>query len=327
MKKIFITGVAGFLGSHLALYHLNLGDLVHGVDNFSSSSPTSFQFKLLNKHKNFFFYQYDIIHDDFLSVETNNSNFDICYNFACQASPPKYQASPIETMLTCVVGTKNVLDFARDHNAIMVHASTSEIYGDPLITPQCEPHRGQVNSYGPRSCYDSGKMSAEALCFDYLNKHYVDARVVRIFNTYGPHMDPNDGRVVSNFICQTLRNEHITMYGTGNQTRSFCYVDDLIQAIVAMGKLKDNPRTPINIGNPGEFTIMDLALKIISKINKVPNDVTSIQHKIILKKLPTDDPTQRRPDISLANKILNWYPNISLDLGLDKTIEYFKIIT
>jgi len=250
--------------------------------------------------------------------ETCGSNisgkFDIIYNFACPASPPRYQSMPVKTMMTCVAGTKNVLDIAKEDSSILVHASTSEIYGDPETSPQKETYRGNVNSYGPRSCYDEGKRAAEALCYDYLNLG-VDARLVRIFNTYGPHMDPQDGRVVSNFINQALEGKPLTIYGDGSQTRSFCYVDDLISAIISMGRLRDNPRTPVNIGNPNEFTMKQLADLVEKKI--------ASSSGVVYKELPIDDPTQRCPDISLARSLFGWEPKIQLDEGLDKTIEYF----
>jgi len=219
-------------------------------------------------------------------------------------------------MLTCVVGTRNMLELAKYHDAVLVHASTSEIYGDPDVSPQREAHKGSVNSYGPRACYDEGKRAAEALCFDYAWKYGVDARLVRIFNTYGPHMHPDDGRVVSNFIVQALRGEPLTIYGHGQQTRSFCYVDDLVRGIVAMGALPMNPKTPINLGNPNEFTISELANGVAKLIggNSVRKSAA----------MPVDDPRQRRPDITYAKDLLGWEPRVQLEEGLTKTIEYFK---
>ncbi len=330
-KKILITGAAGFLGSHLMLHHLRAGDDVLGLDNFSSSSPTSLQRNLIDslllseaetrKGRDGLFLV-DItnrseVFDAVARCGQLGWRFDIIYNFACPASPPRYQDMPIETMMTCVVGTKNMLDIARHQGAILVHASTSEVYGDPDRSPQEESYRGCVNSYGPRSCYDEGKRAAEALCFDYLHKHDTDARLVRIFNTYGPHMDPDDGRVVSNLIVQGLRGKDLTVFGEGSQTRSFCYVDDLIRAIVAMGALPKNPGTPINIGNPNEFTVLELTKMIQTRLGG----------NIIHKPLPIDDPLQRCPDITRARDLLGWEPKIHLAEGLEKTIEYFKKVT
>jgi UDP-glucuronate decarboxylase len=330
MRNVIITGAAGFLGSHLALHHLNAGDRVTGIDNFCSSSPKSRHYEKLLGYNHYAAMHVDITNPNILTILSDcDSKADLIYNFACPASPPIYQSMPIETMLTCVAGTRNMLEHARKTDAIVVHASTSEIYGDPSVSPQPESYRGCVNSYGPRSCYDEGKRAAEALCFDYFHKFGVDARLVRIFNTYGPHMHPNDGRVVSNLINQTLRGisrrgEKLTLFGDGSQTRSFCYVSDLIRAIVAMGELKDNPWTPINIGNPNEFTMTDLAFKVISKVRGIPEDSSSIGHMIEERPLPIDDPTQRCPDITLAKKILNWEPVVQLDEGLEKTIKYFR---
>lgn len=328
MKNIFITGVAGFLGSHLAKYHLSRGHAVAGVDNFSSSTKHSLHIsELMTKKRydddSFTFFEADIsIHTSLFGAasrfEKRFGNIDIIYNLACPASPPRYQAIPIETLLTCTTGVSNVLNLALDNGAIVVHASTSEVYGDPDRSPQNEEYRGCVNSYGPRSCYDEGKRAAEALCYDYYNKCKVDARLVRIFNTYGPHMDPYDGRVVSNFIRQCLKGEDMTIYGEGEQTRSFCYVDDLIKAIVSMGSLPTNPGTPINIGNPEEYSVATLAEKIKGKIDSAS--------KLVKLPLPIDDPLQRCPDISKAIEVLDWRPTTMLDEGLDKTIEYFKKI-
>jgi len=323
MRNIIITGAGGFLGSHLALHHLNAGDKVVGIDNFCSSSRESKHYQKLLMQNHYAAMHVDITNPNILTM-LSDWDGDLIYNFACPASPPLYQAMPVETMLTCVVGTRNMLEVARRSGAIVVHASTSEIYGDPHISPQPESYRGCVNSYGPRSCYDEGKRASESLCFDYFHKHGVDARLVRIFNTYGENMDPNDGRVVSNFINQALSREKLTLYGNGDQTRSFCYVSDLVKAIVAMGELKENPRTPINIGNPNEFTITDLAFKVVSKVRGIPEDSSSIGHQIEQRNLPIDDPTQRRPDITLAKKILNWEPVVQLDEGLEKTIRYFR---
>jgi len=318
MRTVLVTGVAGFLGSHLAKHHLDQGDEVVGIDNFCSSSPGSQHFQDLNKRKNFTFLHRDICAFLFDHIGEFCFNMpDVIYNFACPASPPIYQEMPVLTMQTCVVGTMNMLELASKTGAVLVHASTSEVYGDPTVSPQQESYRGYVNSYGPRACYDEGKRAAEALCYDYLNMYQTDARLVRIFNTYGPHMDPNDGRVVSNFICQTLKGKPLTIYGSGEQSRSFCYVDDLVRAVVTLGRLDKNPRGPINVGNPFEFTINELAKLVVEK-------VPGTDLKLVQQALPVDDPTQRRPDITRAKEFLGWEPRVQLSEGLDRSIEYFR---
>ena len=328
--KVLVTGAGGFLGSHLMLHHLRAGDTVLGIDNFCSSEPNSDHVKLIRllcsqDRRRGMLLDGDITENgddglwgafgEFESAGLGN-RFDLIYNFACPASPPRYQEMPILTMMTCVAGTGAVLDMAEKHRAIIVHASTSEVYGDPEHSPQRESYRGRVNSYGPRACYDEGKRAAEALCYDYLHTYEVDARMVRIFNTYGPHMDPHDGRVVSNFICQALRREQLTIYGSGQQTRSFCYVDDLSRGSVALGARPQNPKGPINLGNPNEFTVYELANEVIKRLG---GDIT-------LHPLPTDDPTQRCPDITRAKELLGWEPTVQLAQGLDRTIEYFKSV-
>jgi UDP-glucuronate decarboxylase len=327
MKSVLITGCAGFLGSHLAAHHLNSGDKVFGFDNFSSSRPTSKHLAALMAHQSFKFQNLDITDTsqfdsmcDMFNDNELNQKFDLIYNFACPASPPRYQSIPIETMLTCTLGVKNVLNLARVCGARVVHASTSEVYGNPQVSPQSEAYLGNVNSYGPRACYDAGKQAAEALCYDYLNKYNVDVRLVRIFNTYGPNMDPDDGRVISNLISQALKGLPMTIYGDGSQTRSFCYVDDLIRGIVSLSELKQNPGSPINIGNPDEFTMLELA-KIVAEKTYGGDPI------VVFKKLPKDDPEQRLPDISLAENLLGFEPTIMLDEGLERTIEYFKWVT
>jgi len=312
MKKVLVTGAAGFLGSHLVDHHLLTGDCVVGIDNFSSSNKNSRHHWELRRHNTYEFFETDICSQTFINL-LKFKDFDVIYNFACPASPPRYQQIPVETMLTCVQGTKNVLDLAR-HKTVVVQASTSEVYGDPEVSPQPESYFGHVNSYGPRSCYDEGKRAAEALCFDYLKQNGVDARIVRIFNTYGPRMDPYDGRVVTNLVGQALKGEPLTIYGDGRQTRSFCYVSDLIRGIVAMASLEKNPTTPINIGNPNEFTILQLAEKVSARLGG----------KIEFSPLPINDPMQRKPDIGLAKRILNWEPKIELDNGLDEMIRYMR---
>jgi UDP-glucuronate decarboxylase len=318
MKRVIVTGAAGFLGSHLAKLHLDLGDQVLGVDDFCSSLSTSLHHRDLLAYENYTFVRSDIC-DPTLPSRLTWMMPHIIYNFACPASPPRYQAMPVHTMMTCVLGTNHLLQVAQLTGAVMVHASTSEVYGDPDISPQLESYRGCVNSYGPRACYDEGKRAAEALCYDYLNIHRVDARMVRIFNTYGPNMDPYDGRVVSNFIVQAIKGEPLTIYGHGQQTRSFCYVDDLVRGIVALGALPENPLTPINVGNPTEFTISRLAELVAQKLKGGRLDAKPMA-------MPKDDPTQRRPDITFARDLLGWEPKVDLNEGLDRTIAYFKTV-
>ena len=309
------------------LHHLKKGDNVLGLDNFSSSKRDSKHVRLLHKFYNpdrFSLCDVDITEymDVLWEVEKFNvkcpGKFDLIYNFACPASPPRYQELPVETVLTSTVGLANILHLARTHSSTVVHASTSEIYGDPIVSPQPETYRGNVNPYGPRACYDEGKRAAEALCYDYLHKYGVDVRVVRIFNTYGPHMDAEDGRVITNFIMQALKGEPFTIYGHGQQTRSFCYVDDLIHGIVMMAGLKKNPGTPINLGNPKDFTIKDL----VEIINALIKPGTS--PRLHSCPMPKDDPSQRKPDITLAKQLFDWSPKTSLAEGLSKTIEYFR---
>lgn len=314
MKRVIVTGAAGFLGSHLARYHLDAGDQVLGIDDFSSSDPQSAHYHALQGYRSFDFMNRDIT--ELTAKELSDWPCDLIYNFACPASPPRYQGMPVHTMLTCVVGTQRMLVHARNNGAVLVHASTSEVYGDPETSPQAEAYRGCVNSYGPRACYDEGKRAAEALCWDYLNQYGVDARLVRIFNTYGPHMDPDDGRVVSNLINQALRGEDLTVYGEGRQTRSFCYVDDLVAGIVALGALKENPRGPVNVGNPNEFTVLELAREVQERLGG----------RIVFRDLPKDDPMQRCPDIGRARTLLGWEPKVQLADGLDRTIGYFRSI-
>jgi UDP-glucuronate decarboxylase len=327
MANILITGAAGFLGSHLMLHHLKKGDHVLGLDNYSSSRRDSRHIKFLRElysPERYSLCEVDITEymdvlwevDKFLAEHPGK--FELIYNFACPASPPKYHEMPVETVLACTVGTANILQLAKQHESILVHASTSEVYGDPIVSPQPETYRGNVNSYGPRACYDEGKRAAEALCYDYLHKYGVDARVVRIFNTYGPHMDPEDGRAVSNFIMQALRCQPFTIYGQGKQTRSFCYVDDMIKAITAVGEMKSNPHTPINLGNPHEFTVRELAEIVSRLINR------DSRANIRILSTPPDDPAQRQPDITLAQKYLNWEPRIHIEEGLMRTIDWFK---
>lgn len=320
------------------LHHLKCGDRVLGIDNFCSSDKKSEHVKLINtlceNDKTGLLVDGDIVDQGETGLLAAfkkfkaaglGDKFDVIYNFACPASPPIYQSIPVLTMMTCVVGTGNVLEMASEHGSRVIHASTSEVYGDPAITPQPEQYRGCVNSYGPRACYDEGKRAAEALCYDWLNSYNADIRLVRIFNTYGPNMDPHDGRVVSNFICQALRGEKLTIYGDGKQSRSFCYVDDLIRGIVAVGALSHNPKGPINLGNPNEFTMKELACSVLDAVYG-PNRKFSISDEamLVFKDLPVDDPTQRCPNIDKAKLLLGWEPAVQLSDGLDMTIKYFR---
>ncbi|OCG41678.1 UDP-glucuronic acid decarboxylase family protein [Gilliamella sp. Bif1-4] len=310
MASILVTGGSGFLGSNLCIRLINEGNKVICVDNNYTGRMKNLA--SIIDHPNFSFINHDVINP----VEIDGY-LDEIYHLACPASPPAYQGkAAIMTTKTCVYGAINLLELAKEKNAKILLSSTSEVYGDPLVHPQVESYRGNVNPNGIRACYDEGKRCAESLFFDYYREENVRIKVIRIFNTYGPRMDPKDGRVVSNFICQALRGEDITIYGQGTQTRSFCYVDDLIDAIIKMMKTSDNFVGPVNTGNPGEFTIKELAEKVIAKVGGTS--------RIVYCDLPKDDPTQRKPDISLANEKLLWKPNIDLDHGLDKTIEYFK---
>lgn len=307
LKRLLVTGGAGFLGSHLCEKLLNSGNEVICLDNFFTGRKLNIQH--LTKNPNFELIRHDVIDDIKLEI-------DEIYHLACPASPVHYQHNPIKTIKTCVQGSMNMLGLAKRTGAKILLASTSEVYGDPEVHPQKESYKGNVNPIGIRSCYDEGKRCAETLFFDYHRQENVDIRVMRIFNTYGPRMLRNDGRVVSNFIVQALEGEDITIYGSGKQTRSFCYVDDLIEGMTRLMDQK-NHIGPINIGNPNEFTIYELAEEVLSQIKT--------KSKIIYKDLPSDDPTQRKPDISLAEKYLNnWKPETQLKEGLKKTIEYFK---
>jgi len=311
LENVIVTGGAGFLGSFLCEYLLTKGHKVICLDNLFTGSKQNIHHLLVNP--NFSFINHDIIEPIFLDTVM----VDQIYNLACPASPVHYQYNSIRTIKANTIGVINMLGLAKKHKARILQASTSEVYGDPDVHPQPESYRGNVNTIGPRACYDEGKRVAETLFFDYHRQHGVDIGLVRIFNTYGPRMAQNDGRVVSNFILQALRGEPITIYGDGSQTRSFCYVSDLLEA---MYRMMNNPTHtgPVNIGNPGEFTIKELAEKVIK--------LTASKSKIIYKDLPQDDPKQRRPDISLAKKLLNWEPKIKLDEGLTKTVDYFKTL-
>lgn len=311
MKKILVTGGAGFLGSHLCERLVDQGHHVLCVDNYFTGSKRNIE-NLLDR-KNFEVMRQDVCFPLYVEV-------DEIYNLACPASPFYYQWDPIQTMKTSVLGAYNMLGLAKRTGAKILQASTSEIYGDPTVHPQTEDYWGNVNPIGIRSCYDEGKRAAETLFMDYYRQHNVDVRIVRIFNTYGPKMAKHDGRVVSNFIVQALQNQDITIYGSGEQTRSFCYVDDLIDGMMKYMALSadESDPGPINLGNPIEFTMNQLAELVIEK--------TNTQSKIFKKPLPEDDPKQRRPDITRAKQLLNWQPTISLAQGLDSTIDYFRKI-
>lgn len=307
-KRILVTGGAGFIGSHLVERLLNEGHEVLCLDNFYTGSRQNIVHLL--DHPYFELIRHDVIQPILVEV-------DQIYNLACPASPVHYQHNPVKTVKTNVMGTINMLGLAKRTGARLLQASTSEVYGDPQEHPQRESYWGHVNPIGIRSCYDEGKRVAETLCMDYHRQNRVNVKIVRIFNTYGPRMAENDGRVVSNFILQALRGEPLTVYGQGEQTRSFCYVDDLVDGFIRMMGTEDFDFTgPVNLGNPGEFTILELAQKVLA--------MTGSKSKIDYRPLPPDDPTQRRPDISLADKKLGWAPHVALEAGLEKTIAYFK---
>ena len=305
-KRILVTGGAGFLGSHLCDRLINDGHEVICLDNFFTGKKKNIAHLLSNP--NFELMRHDVIQPIYAEV-------DWIFNLACPASPIHYQRDPVRTIKTNVMGALNSLGLAKQNNARVLQASTSEVYGDPKVHPQPESYRGAVNPIGIRACYDEGKRTAETLFFDYHRQHGLDIRVVRIFNTYGPRMTANDGRVVSNFIIQALRGDDITIYGDGKQTRSFCYVDDLIDGIVKMMNV-ENFTGPVNLGNPSEFTMLELAELILK--------LTGSKSKIVYRPLPSDDPTQRCPVIELAKEKLNWQPTIKLEDGLKVTIKYFK---
>lgn len=309
LKRILVTGGAGFVGSNLCKRLLeDENNYIICLDNLYTGRMCNVE-ELMSSNR-FEFIEHDIVNPIDIKV-------DEIYNLACPASPPHYQKSPTFTTKTCVLGMINMLELATKNNAKIMQFSTSEVYGDPKVHPQVEEYRGNVNPIGIRSCYDEGKRVGETLCFDYNREFGTKIKVIRIFNTYGPNMDPLDGRVVSNMIIQALRGEEITIYGDGSQTRSFCYVDDLVEGIIRMMNSRDDFLGPVNLGNPGEFTIKELSEIIVEMIET--------DSKIINMPLPSDDPTQRRPDITLAGKELNgWKPNVSLREGLEPTIEYFK---
>jgi UDP-glucuronate decarboxylase len=310
LKRILVTGGAGFLGSHLCGRLLDDGHSVICLDNLFTSQKENIAH--LSGRAGFEFVLHDV-------VEPFRFEVDQIYNLACPAAPGHYQYNPIKTLKTSVLGTMNALGLARRTGARILHTSTSEVYGDPLEHPQRESYRGNVNPIGPRACYDEGKRAAESLMFDYLRQHRVQIKVVRIFNTYGPRMHPFDGRVVSNFIRQALAGEDITLYGDGSQTRSFCFVDDMIEGLVKMMEAPAECTGPVNLGNPDEFTVLELANKVVS--------IAGSRSKITVgRPLPADDPARRRPDISFAKSALGWQPTVSLDEGLRKTIDWFRAI-
>lgn len=310
MKKILVTGGAGFLGSHLCDRLIGQGHEVYCLDSLFTGSRKNVE--ELIKNPSFKFIKHDVV--DAINV----AELDEIYNLACPASPVHYQHNPIHTMKTSVIGALNVLELARKTGAKVFQASTSEVYGDPSVHPQPEEYWGNVNTIGIRSCYDEGKRAAETLFFDYQRTHNLKIKVVRIFNTYGPRMAADDGRVVSNFIVQALRGEDLTVYGDGSQTRSFCYADDLVEGFIRLMNSEDSITGPINMGNPGEFTMIELAEKVLR--------LTGSKSKLIHMPLPQDDPKQRRPDISKAKQLLNWEPTIALEQGLERTIAYFKTV-
>ena len=305
-KRVLVTGGAGFIGSYICEKLIEEGNYVICCDNFYTGNKNNLV-KILD-NKDFEILRHDITFPTYLEV-------DEIFNFACPASPVHYQNDPVQTVKTCVHGAINMLGLAKRTGSRIMQASTSEIYGDPEVHPQSESYKGAVSIDGPRACYDEGKRCAETIFWDYQRQHNVDVKVVRIFNTYGPRMQKHDGRVVSNFVIQALENKNITVYGDGSQTRSFCYIDDLIEALITLMRVKYC--YPLNLGNPDELSINDLALKIINKLDK-SIEIINFEQKI------EDDPLLRKPDIYLAKKILLWEPKFSLDFGLDKTIEYFK---
>ena len=308
MKRILVTGGAGFIGSHLCERLLKDGNDVICLDNYFTGSKDNIRHLISNDH-------FELVRHDITQPYT--AEVDEIYNLACPASPVHYQHDPVKTIQTCVIGSMNMLGLAKRVGAKILQASTSEVYGDPNIHPQVESYWGNVNPIGIRSCYDEGKRCAETLFMDYHRQNNLNIKIIRIFNTYGPRMSMNDGRVVSNFIVQALKGENITIYGDGKQTRSFQYVDDLVEGMVRMMDTRNDFLGPVNIGNPGEFTMLELAEKVI--------ELTDSKSKIIFEPLPQDDPRQRKPDISLAERELNgWQPTIKLDEGLQRTIDYFK---
>ena len=309
MNRILVTGGAGFIGNHLCRRLLKENNYVICLDNFFTGLKTHIEDMLDNP--NFELIEHDIVNP--IDMEVNQ-----IYNLACPASPPHYQYDPVKTMKTSVLGIINMLELAKKYNATLLQASTSEVYGNPHVHPQKETYWGNVNPIGIRSCYDEGKRAAETLMMDYRRQYGVDIRIIRIFNTYGPNMDPNDGRVVSNCIVQAINGDDITIYGDGTQTRSFCYVDDLVDGAIRMMNNSSNFIGPVNLGNPSERTVLNLAEIIL--------EMTGSKSQIVYKDLPSDDPVKRKPDITTAKEILGWEPKVDIKDGLEKTIEYFRSI-
>ncbi len=326
MRINLITGSTGFIGTNLTKYLLEQGEVVIGIDNFSSSEK--WKAELFKDNPNYEFIEHDIVKDlhpvlDNSKLLKQHGKIDRIFNLACPASPPRYIGVSIATMDVCTIGVKNVLELAKEYNATILQASTSEVYGDPLVHPQVETYRGNVNTVGPRSCYDEGKRMGETYCYEFNRLFGVKVKIVRIFNTYGPYMDPDDGRVITNFILQAQAGKDLTIYGDGKQTRSFQYIDDLIQGFMKFMETEDDFIGPVNLGNPGEFTILELAEMILKKIESKsklqivklnPNDPYDKKH----------DPQQRKPDITVAQEKLGWTPTIKLENGLDRTINYYK---
>ncbi|MBW9117369.1 SDR family oxidoreductase [Rhizobium cauense] len=308
-QAVLVAGGAGFVGSHLCDALLARGKRVVCVDSYITGSVENVR-PLMN-HPNF-----RLIEQDICDLAEMNEPLHQIYNLACAASPPQYQADPIHTMMTCVAGTGNLLKLAEEHGASFLQASTSEVYGDPAEHPQREDYRGNVSCTGPRACYDEGKRAAEALCFDMLRAGAVSARVARIFNTYGPRMQPSDGRIISNLLVQAISGEPLTIYGTGEQTRSFCFVSDLVSGLMSLMDIEPNPGMPVNLGNPGEFTINELAEMVLA--------IVPTASKIVYRPLPQDDPQRRRPDILRARELLGWEPKVPLAEGLQQTAAWFS---
>ncbi|GGK44853.1 UDP-glucuronic acid decarboxylase family protein [Salinarimonas ramus] len=307
-RGVLVAGGAGFLGSNLCERLIADGERVICLDNMQTGTPENLA-SLAREPR------FSLIEQDVCDPIPANLDVEAVFNLACAASPPRYQADPVHTMMTSVVGTRHLLDHCERHGARFMQASTSEIYGDPLEHPQREGYFGNVNPTGPRACYDEGKRAAETLCFDYLRGRGVDVRVARIFNTYGPRMRPDDGRIVSNLVCQALAGEPLTIYGNGEQTRSFCYVDDMIEGFVRLMRVDETPDGPVNLGNPGEFTINELADMVL--------DLVETTSRVVYEPLPKDDPQRRRPDISRAEAVLGWRPTTPIVEGLPPTIDWF----
>ncbi len=322
-----VTGSSGFIGTNLVKKLLQNGECVIGIDNFSASEKWKSEF--FSSDYNYEFFEFDITKDlkkvlDRSKILKKYKKIDCIYNLACPASPPRYLKLSLETIKVNTEGMFNVLEIAKQYNATILHTSTSEIYGDPLVHPQTESYRGNVNTVGPRSCYDEGKRISETICYEFKRLYDINIKVVRIFNTYGPYMDPNDGRVITNFILQALKSEDLTIYGEGLQTRSFQYIDDLIDAFLKLVETDKSFMGPINLGNPSEFTIKQLASLVLKLIPESKSKIESIKMNEDDPYNKKHDPQQRRPDISLAKNTLNWEPKVSLEEGLIKTIEYYK---